>query len=283
MKGRAAKEAKAAEEAEAQEEEEEDEEQASLVANQGGSLEAQMQRLTIIDDFWNKSAVLQLQKCRHGFELESHGGGICFDFVSAFFAGYYACLENGEKNIGSCFGAGIAATKAEEKFVDVWKSAAMLENIVSYCVARGTQLILDGHDEAFRFEAALACFFEQYVQVELKRTHHQIDVLRIAELHWGDMNTMVNYFRKRIPCKCLDKRYKEVKSVIKMGLCCNPSCSLPDRQVERKKMFCCSGCNTSYYCSYECQKSHWKRFHKLDCKRLAKEKAEFECATPTQL
>jgi hypothetical protein len=264
---RAAKEAKAA--AEEEEEADADEEQAALalVANQDGSLEAQMQRLSI-GDLLRESDVVQ--KCRHGFQLESHEERLCFDFVSAFFAGYYACCDAGDKNIGSCFGAGIDATKAEGKFADVWKDVAMMEDVVSYLLASGAQNILDGNDGAFRFEAALACFFEQYVQVELKRTHHQIDGLRIAELHWSDMNTMVNYFRKRIPCQCLDKKYEEVKSVAKMGLCCNPGCSLPDRQVERKKSFCCTGCGDTY-----CQKAHWPE-HKKECSRMAEAVAKLK-------
>ena len=148
MKGkarRAAKEAKA----------EEDAEETAVVANQDGSLEAQMQWLSLNNNSRNKSAALQ--KCRHGFELAGNEAGICFDFVNAFLAGYSACCDAGENDMGCCLNAGFAATKAEGKFADVWKSVAMLENIVSYCVARGTQFILDGHDDAFRLEAFLAC------------------------------------------------------------------------------------------------------------------------------
>ena len=53
---------------------EEDEEQAALVANQDGSLEAQMQRLTI-DDLLRESSV-QVQ-CLHGLELESGEEELC--------------------------------------------------------------------------------------------------------------------------------------------------------------------------------------------------------------
>jgi hypothetical protein len=31
--------------------------------------------------------------------------------------------------------------------------------------------------------------------------------------------------------------YKEVKSIKKMGFCCNQTCSLPERKVQRSKMF----------------------------------------------
>jgi hypothetical protein len=93
----------------------------------------------------------------------------------------------------------------------------------------------------------------------------------------------VNFFRKRIPCQCLDKKYKEVKSIIKMGLCCNPACSLPDRQVERKKMFKCTGgcrCSNTYYCSYECQKADWSE-HKKECSRMAEAVAKLKRGSST--
>ena len=154
---RAAKEAKAAEV--------EVKETVAVTSYDGGSLETQMQRLTLtIDDLFtgkwrttlgglSKLLVDGLQ-CHHGLELLERR---CEEFVEAFHDGYNACCDAGENDMGCCLNAGFAATKAEGKFADVWKSVAMLENIVSYCVARGTQFILDGHDDAFRLEAFLAC------------------------------------------------------------------------------------------------------------------------------
>jgi hypothetical protein len=245
-------------------------EQAVAVANQDGSLEARMQRLTM-DDLL----------CRHGLELESREERICLEFVKAFLDALKAHIRAGDNDIGSSLVGATDATK--EKFASVWNDLAMMEDVTSFCVTKGAQAILDGEEGAIRFNAFVACYFEQFIAVFIEETQPFVDMTRIAELQWADMNTMVNYFRKRIPCKCLDKKYKEVKSVIKMGLCFNPACSLPDRQVERKKMFrCTGGCSNTYYCSYECQKSHWKRHkeeckrHKKECKEWAREKAEFK-------
>ncbi len=257
---RAAKEAKAVEEVE----------ETAVVDHHDASLGAQMQRLTINNLLRDNSAVLQ--KCRHSFELEGREERLCFEFVDAFFDGYSACCVAGD-DIGACLIEGTKATK--EKFESVLKDVAMMENVVSFCLASGAQYILDGKESAVHFQASLACYFEQYIAFVLEETQPFVNMTLIAELQWADMNTLVNYFRKRIPCKCLDRKYKEVKSVIKMGLCANSECSLPERQVERKKMLCCTGCSGTYYCSYECQKSHWKR-HKEECKRWAREKTEFE-------
>jgi hypothetical protein len=262
-KGRARKAAKAAKE------------QAVAVANQDGSLEARMQRLTMDDLLRGNSGALQ--KCRHGFELEGREARLCFEFVKAFENALKALARAGDNDIASSLAGGTDATA--EKFSSVWNDLVMMEHVVSFCLASGAQYILDGKEGAVRFNAFIACYFEQFIAVFHKETLPSVNMTLIAELQWADMNSLVNYFRKRIPCKCLDKRYKEVKSVIKMGLCHNPACSLPDRQVERKKMLCCTGCSRSYYCSYECQKAHWRSGHKEACKEWAREKAEFESGT----
>ena len=98
---------------------------------------------------------------------------------------------------------------------------------------------------------------------------------KIAELDCADDHTLVQFFRKRIPCACLDEKYKAVKSVKKMGICRNKTCSQPGNLVERSKMFCCTQCGEANYCSIECQKDDWKS-HKEVCERMAKVKAAFD-------
>ncbi len=71
-------------------------------------------------------------------------------------------------------------------------------------------------------------------------------------------------FRNRIPCSCLDDKHKEVMSISKMGICCNPRCSLPDRKLERSAMESCEQCRLVHYYSRNCQKKHWKS-HKDAC------------------
>lgn len=249
---RAAKETKAADEVK---------ETAVVVTNHDGApLETQMQRLTI-DDLLRGSGV----QCHHGLEsLE----GRWEEFLEAFIDGYSACHNAGDHVICSCLNAGFHAT--EEKFASARNDVTKLKYAVSRCVTLGTQLVLEeGNKEHARQLASFACYFEEQIALIVHDKPMTIQV--IGELQWADMNTLVNYFRKRIPCKCLDNKWKEVKSITKMGICGNSECSLPDRQVERKKMFCCTGCNMAYYCSAECQKANWPK-HKELCKEWAEKK-----------
>ena len=95
---------------------------------------------------------------------------------------------------------------------------------------------------------------------------------KMNELYDADEHTLVIFFRKRIPCKCLDEKYEVVKSIAKVGLCANPKCSLPDRKAARNKMYC-TQCRLENYCSRECQVADWK-IHKEYCQVAASALAE---------
>jgi hypothetical protein len=255
---KAAKEAKAAEE----EKEGDDEEQ--------DALESQMQRLAIENLLINAGAV---KKCHHGFEVESHGA-LCLEFVKTFQQGYITkTQQSGEKCLVTCFLAGTVATK--DKFAAVWDDATKMTNIVSHRVAHSTECILDGKENPARVIASIAYYFEQYIATHLEKTQPVMKWHQIAELQHSDLHTLVKFLRKRIPCKCLDKKYKEVKSVTKMGVCFNNECPLPDRRAAQSEMFHCTGCRQVCYCSVECQKVDWPR-HKEGCKQWAREKTEFD-------
>ena len=255
---RAAKEAKAMEE---------EKEGGSLMAiNHDGSLvEALMQRLTI-DDLLREDGMVQ---CRHGIELEPHEVRRCREFITVFDNAFQAKLSAGETDSASIFFAGIDATS---NFADIWDSVTMVKKILSYCLALGTQYNLDGKAVAVRMYSYTS-FFEQYIAVELEKTQPMVEFHKVIDVL--DSRAMVSFFRKRIPCKCLDKKYKEVKTITTMAFCCNEECSLPDRKVERNKILYCSGCDQVCYCSRACQKAHWKE-HKEICREVADLKAEFD-------
>jgi hypothetical protein len=188
--------------------------------------------------------------------------------MNAVKGGWRTHYEAGNSDFISCFNAGIDA--AREKYAALFIDVAKMEMIASYCVALGTKLVLDGDDLSAREDAAFACYFEQYNLVNLKKTQVDVKVKRmqIVELFLcHDSHSLVKYLRKRIPCSCLDQKYEEVKSLPRIGMCCNEACTLPnDGEVERSKMFSCAGCDEMNYCSHQCQKADWSR-HKKWCKQ----------------
>ena len=254
----AAKARKAAKEAKAVEEDVQE------VGQEQKALEAQMQQLTM-DELWGESGAVQ--ECLHGFEVD-HEQKRCVAFIEAFRRGYNEEFDSGGKNMVPCFGAGLEATEAL-KFTDNG-----MDKVVSRLLCEGAQNILDGDDRQARVEASFALYFEQFIAVYIEKTQPSINWHGVAELQFSDLHTLVKFLRKKIPCNCLDKKYNEVKSMTKMGLCSNLECFRSGKRVARSEMLYCARCGTGY-CSPECQRKHWPR-HKKACKRVASERAQFD-------
>eukprot|EP00985_Skeletonema_marinoi_P000619 scaffold224_cov108-Skeletonema_marinoi.AAC.17 len=137
----------------------------------------------------------------------------------------------------------------------------------------GTKCILNGDNHTASLYAILISYFEQWKTVKVRKTKATFSWTNAFELNDADDHTLVQYFRKRIPCACLQEKYTEVKSIKKMGWCYNTKCSLPGRKVQRSKMLYCTRCCDANYCSIECQKADWKR-HRSDCDRAVETKAK---------
>jgi hypothetical protein len=106
----------------------------------------------------------------------------------------------------------------------------------------------------------------QLIPIPIERV---VDHSKMVELLLADEHTLVQFFRKQIPCSCLDEKYLEVKSVPKTGYCCSSQCPLPDRMAVRKKMVYCAECRVVNYCSRECQVADWQH-HKKECGKSGK-------------
>ena len=227
---------------------------------QEGSLEAQMQGLQINH--------ITYVDCKHGCPLLSDSEAkIYVEFIETFMDTFIS-----QNNVAEAFITAQEVT--EERYPSMYSSK--LEAVISMLLARGTQMILDGgvDNDTAGLYAMLAFFFEDFMAVEVRKTKAAPCPTKLLELKNADDHTLVSFCRKRIPCDCLDEKYKKVKSVKKMGWCCNKTCSLPGRKVERSKMLCCTQCGEANYCSVECQRAHWKD-HKKNCGMAAEMKATF--------
>ena len=236
------------------------------------------------------------EKCDHGIVILPDMNGFvsprsqeergCEDFFDSFMREFMATASK-----KSCFGDRflIAVENTKRHYFGVWCDPNVMQTKISYLLAKGVDAILGEKVESARQSAMLACFMEQYRAAYVsKAPDHESNLLNIlnggtlihkddAAWNWGkihelsndtcDEHTIVSFFRKRVPCKCLDRRYKEVKSIVKMGRCSNSSCPLPDGQVECSKLKYCSKCFTACFCSRGCQVAAWPS-HKKHCEAL---------------
>ncbi len=174
--------------------------------------------------------------CRHGFPLLSDvEAKIYVEFIETFMDTFIS-----QNNVAEAFITAQEVT--EERYPSMYSSK--LEAVISMLLARGTQMILDGgvDNDTTGLYAMLAFFFEDFMAVEVRKTKAAPCPTKLLELKNADDHTLVSFCRKRIPCSCLDEKYNEVKSVKKMGWCCNKTCILPGRKVERSKMLSCTQC-----------------------------------------
>ncbi|KAK1734230.1 hypothetical protein QTG54_014997 [Skeletonema marinoi] len=207
-------------------------------------------------------------KCWHGFEKIDN---LCSEFIVAFSD---AVHDAGKRGLPGCLIVAEDATK--DKFAVVWKDSAKLKSAMSYLLYHGTQHVLDGNDGLARKFAIYARYIEQYIAFELHQTQAIMHWQKIKEMSIeGDTHTLVKFLRRRIQCACLEKKYDEVKTITKMGICSNPQCNNNSGLVERSKTMYCSGCRCVAYCSRECQEADWP-MHRENCEPITRIRAEFE-------
>ncbi|KAK1734238.1 hypothetical protein QTG54_015005 [Skeletonema marinoi] len=192
-------------------------------------LAAQMQHLQIDTAPTSGSGTT---KCWHGSEFLEEMK-LCIDFVVAFSGAVHDSVKRGHSD-SECLTAAHDATM--DKFAEAWNDSAKMESAMSYFLYYGTEYIIEGNDGLARKCAACARYFEQYIAAELHQTQAIMHWQKIKEMSIeGDTHTLVKLFRKRIPCACLNKKYDEVKTITKMGICLNPQCNNNSGLVERAK------------------------------------------------
>jgi hypothetical protein len=244
--------------------------------------QSQIQRLQVR----NQYSVLPLCSCLHGFDPFPHDD-ICIKFIRAFVYELYNCMREQphhsqvERVVIGCLLHAKESTKDE--YSEVWNSADKMKQVVKYFLYNGTMHILADTDGYAHHSAMLGRFFEQWLKARVHNSQACIDWPRVIEcgLVQSDEHTLVKYFWRRIRCSCLDKKYEEVKSITKKGVCFNQLCTHPERTVERSELRCCSRCRIITYCCRECQAADWLK-HKDICDHEVATRAEFDARQQQQ-
>eukprot|EP00984_Skeletonema_dohrnii_P011225 scaffold4462_cov119-Skeletonema_dohrnii-CCMP3373.AAC.8 len=203
--------------------------------------------------------------CVHGLELMMDN--LCAGFVDAFIK----CFQRGSNGVMKRLKLAEDATM--DKFADVWNDSAKMEIAMSFFLCCGTQGVLHGSYADARRSAVITRYFEQHVAIKLHQTQALICFPKFEEM--SDEHSLVKFYRRRIPCSCLDEKYEEVKSIPKMAICYNLQCPNSYGEVERSKTMYCSRCRSVTYCSRECQKADWAE-HKPVCGDMVARKAAFD-------
>eukprot|EP00571_Detonula_confervacea_P006783 CAMPEP_0172315920 /NCGR_PEP_ID=MMETSP1058-20130122/26698_1 /TAXON_ID=83371 /ORGANISM="Detonula confervacea, Strain CCMP 353" /LENGTH=344 /DNA_ID=CAMNT_0013030117 /DNA_START=156 /DNA_END=1187 /DNA_ORIENTATION=- len=110
-------------------------------------------------------------------------------------------------------------------------------------------LLIENYDPSKDHDPSKECF-----------TH--VAKLKYQDIFEGCTRSVVQFFYKRAPCNCLDKKYAALKLKPKTGVCahCN------ERQC-RSSLMICAGCNMRQFCSQECQQADWP-FHETYCGQI---------------
>ena len=126
-------------------------------------------------------------------------------------------------------------------YAEVWNDLDKVQWIASHFIHLATNEILEENYRDARIDAMSSFFFEQWATLMVHENGTQTcnwgsfvtlcDWTKMSELYDGDEHTLVSFCRKRIPCKCLDKKYKEVKWITKIGFCCYEDCTLPGNKT----------------------------------------------------
>eukprot|EP00984_Skeletonema_dohrnii_P030052 scaffold21168_cov141-Skeletonema_dohrnii-CCMP3373.AAC.2 len=228
-------------------------------ATQQGALDEQMERLKIEDSKpLDEAALLEdaiklatagkedqignffANACYHGY-VEPEDCLVIEDFSEAFFAEFMSAGA-GAGDLGDSLTAAIIATKENEQYSVIWGDSSKLKLVTSFYIFNGTQHVLEGNIKGAKWFAAFAAFFQEYIAFCVDKRRGTVNSSKMIELASCDEHTLVKYLKKNIPCNCLEEKYKEVKSITKMGVCRNEKCSLPNRVVERSKMLYCTRC-----------------------------------------
>lgn len=178
-------------------------------------------------------AQLNTEKCCHGNVPTMEKLHVAEDFLDIYMAAFRASEASGDENpYAEAFRISCL------KYADVWMDPAKMEWVISFMLQCGTAFLLEGNIKSARVGASFICCFEEWITREKKI----MNWAKWQELKYADEHSLVSFFRNRVPCSCLDEKYKEVKNITKLGICANLGDCSKGGMVPRSTMFYCTRC-----------------------------------------
>lgn len=154
--------------------------------------------------------------------------------------------------------------KSAERFIAEFPHL-LDQQMISLVVATGTTMLLTQDPYAEFIAQSLAEVIECIInkldggQTTIK------DEPKLEKDHEGRKQTkgsnIIGFYKKRIPCSCLEKKRNKPKEVI-LGYCSFVECA---EGKPMKHLAMCGGCLDACYCCHDCQQNDWPN-HSQFCK-----------------
>ena len=211
-------------------------------------------------------------ECMHGFSDFSNRGA--YEIIRMYF---HEFLGKEQGNVQKA----LFATMPQ--YANCWGNIGTISMVQSYFLWLGTDKILNEKESSYT--SNMCAYIVRYIEQHIEILHLRADPfgdfsnyektvnLWLANCHdliTANDRALVSFFRKRIPCKCLDEKNEETKKQTKSSSCYNEKCKFNFHRVEKSKTMCCSRCRSAHYCSRDCQVADWPR-HKKYCQEIKNE------------
>ena len=209
--------------------------------------------------------------CSHGCEPFSFSKeDICYRFAKQFEVEMKIIVDDAIKSKSgiiwnNTYKLVIERLAKSIKYNEIWTNKANQERLVPLLLCMGTNYLLK-NEERFNVMAlavAIASLFAKHSFKERELYTSRESAEKLRDLSGGHERETVRFIMKRIPCKCLNKRFSRVKSQLKVGVC--QHCW---KEMERKHLLLCGRCRIYHYCSVECQRAGYD-VHKVWCRNLS--------------
>ena len=222
----------------------------------------------------------QLACCSHGFDEPGSDG----TWIKNFLVGYQDlthknCSEYGEFNWYDGTKARLWYESIQTMFSEhpkIWESKkhrgllrmSLVHTGLNVLIEKGVGVLEDDAFDAVCCFAVVILFLERYNASKCVQEIRLFSPCNMKERDAieGCLPSLVRFFSRRVPCKCLHKLSLDLKSKQRTGIC--QYCS---QRMDRRNLFVCVGCHSAeQYCSLSCQVADWPR-HRISCSNICHE------------
>lgn len=168
--------------------------------------------------------------------------------VATFMYTYIEAIKKDEKELG-------AVNLTQENHPEVWEDERMRKMVINIFCSMGTNAFLKG-DMFHAMDLATVVILlekydgEDYFTALTGNLSVNEDNLSISG---GEEIDVICFFKKRIPCSCLNEKYSHFNQFQKRG----SKCEKCREKKNCKTLMTCNGCRSVHYCSRDCQVLDW--------------------------